>query len=68
MDRGEEALADGEASVGAAPNLWESNFFRGLVHEALGDLEAALRDFRRALELSPQQREVRAKLAELGRD
>lgn len=68
LGREDEALADGEASVNVAPDLWESNFFRGLVHEALGDLEAALKDFRRALELSPQQREVRAKLAELSSD
>ncbi len=61
------ALARAAASlqriVAAEPDLWEAHFGLGLLARRAGDVETAERDFRRALELWPEQPDA---LHELG--
>lgn len=62
----DKALEDGNASVLYAPDIWESNFYRGLVHLARGERDAAVTDFKRAYDIAPHVREVKEKLREVG--
>lgn len=66
LGRFDQALEDGNAAVANAPDIWESNYYRGLVHEARGEQAAAVSDFRKAYAIAPHVREVKQKMQEEG--
>ena len=56
----------GDAVLKARPDLEESFFWRGWARYMLGDKDAAIADFRSALEVNPGFEDARAALGSLG--
>jgi tetratricopeptide (TPR) repeat protein len=63
--RAEEALELAEALVAGLPSNADALYQRGVVHAALGDLEAAESDLRAALEVAPEHAAAMSDLAVL---
>jgi tetratricopeptide (TPR) repeat protein len=59
------AIEDYDRAIKLAPDYASAYQNRGAAHEALGNREAAIRDYRAALRLDPKLEEVRAALARL---
>jgi Tfp pilus assembly protein PilF len=53
-----QAKADMDASIGYQPNHGASYFFRGRSYEALGSIQLACTDWKKALELGTKDAEV----------
>lgn len=59
------ALALSDHIIGLAPNFAQGFALRGVVKNALGDVDGAAHDFEKTLSLEPRQFEARAALAEI---
>ena len=68
MRRGnfELAAADYSEAIRLDPNGASHYYDRGVVYEAMGQLDRAKMDFAKAVELAPKWRKPREKLAQYG--
>ena len=68
MERYSDVVNLASSTLETTPNLEESYFWRGKARHALGDVEGALSDLKKALEYNPYFKDAELALDEINLD